>query len=206
MESSTSDVNDRSSAAESPPDVAALFARLHQIAEAMYSSERNYADPDAGLIAEVTRVVRQLSKTGPRHVIEAGLAAVIDTAVILAVRLQVAVNWHLGVVDRSGGGHRGRDALDLPASVQALLPSMNELGLLIIRLSEAFAKFTHIISLSEKRNGAKRKRSTRSRKKMGRHPAKNGKGTVTSVQARLLGSGSNHARPQICFDSLLAAR
>ena len=154
-----------------PNDLAALYDEIHAAMEAVYKSDRNYADPDAGLVAEVTSLVRQLARLGPQAVLDAGLAAMAETTVMLSLRLQAAILWHVGVIDRSGGGHRGQDALSLPQSVQALLPAMTDLGAMVIRLTEAYAKFQHILSMTENKCGSKNGRSTNGRREMaGRSP------------------------------------
>ena len=178
---------------DTPQDAAELYAKLHVAMQGMYASERNYADADAGLVAEATSIVRQLARLGPQAVLDAGLACMIETTVMLTLRTQAAILWHVGVIDRSGGGHRGKDALSLPREVQALLPAMTDLGSMVIRLSEAYAKYRHVISLTENKCDIDGTRSTNGRKKMGSHSGQAGRPTWDLGTPGISGSnGADH--------------
>ncbi len=131
-------------------DPVALRDLLHTQIEKSYASDRFHLEPNVQLVAEITRTIQQMSRVGTRHVLEAGLGAMIDTTSTLILRLQVAMSWHLNRIDRSDGGRNGQLILGLAPEIRDLLPAMTDLGHLLIRLSDSYTKFKHVSALAEK--------------------------------------------------------
>ncbi len=131
-------------------DPVALRDLLHTQIEKAYAGDRFHLDPDVQLVSEITRTVHRMSRIGTRHVLEAGLGAMIDTTSTLILRLQVAMSWHLNRIDRSDGGRNGQLILGLSPEIRDLLPAMTDLGHLLIRLGDSYTKFKHVHLLTEK--------------------------------------------------------
>lgn len=131
-------------------DPEALRDLLHSQIEKSYAGNRMQLEPDVQLVAAISTTIRRMSRVGTKHVLDAGLAAMIETTSTLILRLQTAVAWRLSRIDQSDGGRNGQLILGLTPEIRDLLPSLTDLGHLLIRLSDAYTKFTHVSSITER--------------------------------------------------------
>lgn len=141
-----------SQSTESPTpefDPEALRDLLQSQIEKSYAGNRMLLEPDVQLVADITRTIRKMSRAGTKHVLDAGFGAMIETTSTLILRLQTAFAWHLSRIDQSDGGRNGQQILGLTPEIRDLLPQLTDLGHLLIRLSDAYTKFTHVSSLTK---------------------------------------------------------
>ncbi len=133
-------------------DPEALLAAIHTQIERAYEGNPFQPDPDVQLVAEITRTIQGLGRAGTRHVLDAGLGAMIEVTTTLIVRLQAAVAWHLNRIDQTEGGRNGHLILNIPPEIQNLMPPLADLGLLLVRLTDCYSKFQHLNALAGDRH------------------------------------------------------
>jgi hypothetical protein len=103
--------------------------------------------PATEALAQLRRILHELGRRGAEHVLDVGLGATAALVTELVLRLHARVDNELARMDGDASHRR----LEVPQSVQVdLLPVLDSLAHLEMKLAESHAKLKHVTALAER--------------------------------------------------------
>lgn len=136
----------------SPPTTKALVEQIQaHMAKLASPFQDPFLNPFSKDVAALSALLRQLNQVGgPRSTMEFGLGSLIEVTTLLLLRLQANLEYEMNMACEidSHDQHKGR-RLRLPEEAQRLLPSLDAVGNLYMKLADVYGKYRHVMVMEE---------------------------------------------------------